>query len=349
MQLFGALAGLVLLGVVILDVFGTVFVPRGGAGVSTRHLYATVWASSSWVSSRSGPHRRAVLALAGPILLPLTVAVWVVGLVTAFTLIYLPYTLQLSVPQGEPGWTAPIYTSAYAATTLGVGDIYATTPLLRLLITVKAGLGFALFSIGITYVLSVYGALLRATALALHITSFIGRQAGEDAVDVVCRSVKTHSEEQTLAWLRQVVSELATTAQAQAQYPLIAYFHIPRDDRALPLALIDLLELLTVCRTLPDPLAYPSLTSGPTLVWAWRLTTTFVLEHADQIPSTDEGATEDSRLGAYLRTRERLMAAGIALRHDDEARSGYLALRGQWSSAGRGLLDHFGYQHRPDA
>lgn len=75
---------------------------------------------------------------------------------------------------------------------VGCRDIYAITPLLRLLITVEAGLGFALFSIGITYVLSVYGALLRATALAVHITSFIGRQAGEDAVDVVCRSVKTH-------------------------------------------------------------------------------------------------------------------------------------------------------------
>lgn len=115
MQLLGALAGLVLLGVVILDVFGTVFVPRGGAGVITRRLYTTVWASSSWVSARSGPHRRAVLALAGSILLPLTVAVWVVALITAFTLIYLPYTPQLSVPQGEPGWTALIYASAYAA------------------------------------------------------------------------------------------------------------------------------------------------------------------------------------------------------------------------------------------
>lgn len=94
--------------------------------------------------------------------------------------------------------------------------------------------------------LSVYGALLRATALALQITGFVGRQAGEDAVDVVCRTVRAQSQDQTLAWLRQAVSDLATTAQAQAQYPLIVYFHIPRDDRALPLALTDLLELVTV-------------------------------------------------------------------------------------------------------
>lgn len=349
MQLLGSLAGLVLLGVVILDVFGTVFVPRGGAGVITRRLYATAWAVFSWVSARSGRHRRAVLAAAGPILLPLTVAVWAVGLIAGFALIYLPYTPQFSVPQGEPGWVAPIYASAYAATTLGVGDVYATAPILRLLITVEAGLGFALFSTGITYVLSVYGALLRATALSLQITSFIRAEPGEDAVDVVCRSVKTHSEEQTVAWLRGAVSDLATTAQAQAQYPLIPYFHVPRDDRALPLALIDLLELLTVCRTLPDPSAFPSLTSGHTVVWASRMTTTFVVEHAEQVASAGDSAHEDCDLGAYLRTRERLLAAGIALRHDEEARSDYLALRRQWWSAGQALLDHFGYQHRPDA
>jgi hypothetical protein len=65
---------------------------------------------------------------------------------------------------GGSGPVAALYVSAYAATTLGVGDIYATTPVLRLLITLEAGLGFALFSIPITYVLSVYNALLRATA-----------------------------------------------------------------------------------------------------------------------------------------------------------------------------------------
>ncbi len=348
MQLLAVLAGLLLLGVLIVDVFGTVFVPRGGAGLLTNRLYRIAWAGWSWVAGRSGRHSRAVLAMAGPVLLPLTVAVWVAGLIAAFALIYLPYTGQFSVPQGESASVAPLYVSAYAATTLGVGDIYAATPLLRVLITVEAGLGFALFSIAITYVLSVYGALLRATALALQITSFVGRQAGEDAVDVVCRTVRAQSQDQTLAWLRQAVSDLATTAQAQAQYPLIAYFHIPRDDRALPLALTDLLELVTVFRALPDPAAFPALTTSPTVIWASRMITTFVVEHADQLRGRGDSSDEQTGLEAYVQTRQRLRTGGIALRSDEEARALYLELRQQWSGAGQGLMHHFGYCRQLD-
>lgn len=85
-------------------------------------------------------------------------------------------------------------------------------------------------------------------------------------------------------------ADLTTTAQPQAQYPLIAYFHIPRDDRALPVALADLLELVTLCRALPDASRFPALTSSPTIVWASRLVTTFVIEHADQL-GTPQGVT----------------------------------------------------------
>lgn len=128
MQLLAVLAGLMLLGVLIVDVFGTVFVPRGGAGLLTNRLYRIAWAGWSWVAARSGRHSRGLLAMAGPVLLPLTVAVWVAGLIAEFALIYLPYTGQFSVPQGESASVAPLYVSAYAATTLGVGDIYAATP-----------------------------------------------------------------------------------------------------------------------------------------------------------------------------------------------------------------------------
>ncbi len=223
------LAGLVLLGVLLGDVFGTVFVPRGGAGFITSHLYRSTWAAWKRAATRAGRHRRRILALAGPVLLPLTVAVWVAELVGAFALVYLPFAEQFSVPQPEaaPSWVTTLYASAYSATTLGVGDVYASTPWLRLLMTLEAGLGFALFSISITYVLSVYSAPLRATALALQITTFIGRPGDEDPVDVICRTVQSRSEEQMLEWLNRTVADLAATGQAQAQYPLIAYFHIP--------------------------------------------------------------------------------------------------------------------------
>lgn len=352
MELVSQVAGVVVLGVLVVDVFGTVFIPRGGAGVITSRLYQAAWAGWSWVATRAGGHRRRVLALAGPVLMPLTVALWVAELIAAFALIYLPVADQLSVPPSDsaPGWLASLYVSAYAATTLGVGDIYATTPALRLLITVEAGLGFALFSVAITYVLSVYGALLRASALALQITSFIGRSAGEDAVEVVCRTAHTDTDGHLLLeWLRQSAADLTSTAQAQSQYPLIAYFHIPRNDRALPLALADLLELVTLCRALPDASRFPALTSSPTIVWASRLVTTFVIDHADQLGSPSPQGDDDGDAKAYLTARQRLNLASVPLRDDHDARSRYIELRQQWSSHEQALLHHFGYTWAPDS
>jgi hypothetical protein len=140
------------------------------------------------------------------------------------------------------------------------------------------------------------------------------------------------------------VAELAATGQAQAQYPLIAYFHIPRDDRSLPLALSELLQLVSLIRTLPEPTTFPALTSGPTTVGAYRAVLAFVLEHADQLQGRDVGGDEDEGLSVYRHARARLEAGGIELRDEQEARSLYLGLRQQWSSAERRLLSHVGYR-----
>jgi hypothetical protein len=180
-------AGIALLTGVALDVFSTVFVPRRGAGWSTSRLYAGAWKIWTAVACAGGRRRRRLLALAGPVLLPLTVIFWVAQVTVGFALIYLPFIDQFSVPpqEGRPSWVSVLYVSAYSTTTLAVGDIYASTGGLRLLITLQAASGFALFSIAITYLLSVYNALQRATALALAVTCYVGREADEDPVDLI--------------------------------------------------------------------------------------------------------------------------------------------------------------------
>jgi hypothetical protein len=50
-----------------------------------------------------------------------------------------------------------------------------------------------------------------------------------------------------------------------------------------------------------------------------------------------------SALGGHVYARQRMAAAGIALRDDEQARGEHLALVREWSSPAAGLLDHFGY------
>jgi hypothetical protein len=339
------LAGVALLAVTAVDVFSTVFIPRGGAGWLTSRLYRGVWRGWSAAACAGGRRRRRLLALAGPLLLPLTVAMWVGAVVLSFALIYLPFQEQLTVPgSSDSSWVSALYVSAYSATTLGVGDVYASTGPLRLLVTLEAAVGFAVFSASITYVLSVYSALLRATSLALSITTYVGRQANEDGVDVLCRSIRTGSEIETLSWLGQMVIEITGTSQAQRQYPLVAYFHIPRDDRALPLALSDLLGMLTVCRSVLDTSAYPSLSSSPTTVAAWRAATAFVDEHGSELGEGQPRDGVERGQREYERARARLVAASVSVRDEQQARADFLRLLETWEAGEYRLLRHFRYR-----
>lgn len=181
-----------------------------------------------------------------------------------------------------------------------------------------------------TYLLSVYNALLRATSLALAVTTFLGRRSDEDGIDVVCRAVCTGSESAMLSWLGQTINELASTSQAQRQYPLIAFFHTPTDDRALPLALSDMLEFFTTCRALLDPDQHPHLSSSPTTLAAWRTAAQFVTEHGAEL---GRGGVPDARKRGreeYEAARARLLAAGVAVQTDAQARAQFLELHNVW-------------------
>ncbi len=99
-------------------------------------------------------------------------------------------------------------------------------------------------------------------------------------------------------------------------------------------------------RALPEPSAFPALTSSPTTVWAYRAVAAFVLEHADQLQGRDGGGEDDAGLSVYRDARERLQAGGVELREDEQAQSLYLGLQLQWSTGERRLLSHFGYEPR---
>lgn len=347
MTALSAVAGLVLLLALVTDVYSTVFVPRGAPGPMTRRVYSWLWSVVRRLATRiGGPRRRRLLAQGGPLLLPLTVALWALELVLGFALVYLPLADGFSYPEGStspPGaMGTALYFSGYSATTLGVGDIYASTSLLRLLSVTEAALGFALFSVSIAYVLSVYNGLRSSTSLALEISRFLG----DEPLDVLASARRSSAAEQELtSWLGTVGGRLSEVAQAQEQYALLSYFHIPHDQRALPLALGDLLELVTVCRCLVQESTAPSLVGGLATQATLRTGVAHVQERATttapQMAEASVSARE--REEAFQRAQDRLTALEVPLRTDPGARLDYLAMRASWDEQHQALRRHFGY------
>jgi len=339
--------GLIILCILILDVYVTVFVPRGQAGIIARRTYSCMWSGWRKIANRLPEGRRRTwLAQLGPLLVPMTVLIWGGLLILSFALIYAPWVqdFRISPPESGPmsDWAMAIYYSGYSAVTLGVGDVTPNGTFPRMLAVIEAGFGFALITVSVSYLLSVYSARNQATVVALTISRFIGRREGRDPVELLIGASRSGAEAEIGDWLGRMNADLVKLAELQGQYPLVNYFHEPDDDRALPISLSDWLELITICRTILCPVRFPGLATGPTTMAAGRIGHHFLNETAT-IDTEGENNLGEQRRRRYSIARSLLENAGVELRDDDDAWPAYDSLRRQWDMADEYVRQRLGY------
>jgi hypothetical protein len=166
-----SIAGAVLVGVALLDIFRTLWHPRGFGGVA-RSIFTGVWRLTRPLSRGERSSE-----LSGPLALVTTVAVWATMIVLGWALIYLPhlpegfnYSSSLD-PTSSSGLVAALYVSFVTVTTLGFGDIIPAAWGLRLITPLQALVGFALLTAAISWILQLYPALGRRRALARRLSA----------------------------------------------------------------------------------------------------------------------------------------------------------------------------------
>lgn len=164
------LIGALVVGVVIRDIFHTLWHPQGFGSIA-RRVAVGVWRASA-VAGRV----RSRGELAGPLAMLVTVGVWTVLAVVGWALIYVSWMpdgffFGTSLhPERSSDVVAATYLSVVTLATLGFGDIVPANSALRLLLPLEALIGFVLLTAAISWPLQVYPALgrRRNTALELH-------------------------------------------------------------------------------------------------------------------------------------------------------------------------------------
>jgi hypothetical protein len=173
------IAGTLIVLVALLDVFFTVLFPASGRGPIRKPLARLIWHAFRLIGGMStGQLRRNLLSYSGPVLITVTLSVWVLLLVLGWAMIYRPAlgtAVVASLGPTDTGWATAIYFSGFNLTTLGVGDVAAQTDPYRLLAIAEAALGFAFFSMVITYFLSVYSSLTSRNAFAQGLHYLTGK------------------------------------------------------------------------------------------------------------------------------------------------------------------------------
>ncbi|ELZ06512.1 potassium channel family protein [Natrialba aegyptia] len=265
------LAGLVVLAAVIIDLLWTTLWVDGGSGPLSGRLTTGVWHG---LRRATGDHPRA-LSLAGPIILALTLAMWIGLIWLGWTLLFAGGTTALVDSQtGDPAtWAGRLYYVAYTMFTSGNGDYTPTSSVWELVSSFTTATGMAFVTLGVSYVLSVLGAVSEKRAFASDVTglgerseafvrtSWTGDAAASDydsEIDSRHPDGGRASEAQNPFSgldlpLESLASQLSLLAEQHKSYPILHYYHSDQAMQASAVAVPIMDDALTLFRHgIPD-------------------------------------------------------------------------------------------------
>lgn len=216
-------AGLAIVAVVASDVTATLVVTWGGAGAwrPSRLFYRLSWRLWSRVGRGMSDvdRQQRFLGFYAPISVLLLLAIWVVGLLLGWSLVWLGLSHQF---QGINDWGAAVYYSGVVLLTIGFGDIVAHGMMPRLLTLTEAASGLATIALVIAYLPVLYGAYGRREARMLTLdlasgdritpTGLLLSQAPGNDVDTL---YDFFTEWQL--WIAEVL-------ESHTAYPMLAFF-----------------------------------------------------------------------------------------------------------------------------
>lgn len=247
MQPLYLLAGLVILVTVIVDILWTTLWVDGGAGPVSGRLATGLWYGLRTVSR--GNSR--LLSVAGPLILALTLALWIALLWVGWTLLFAGGSVALvSAHTGEPAsWSGYVYYVAYTMFTNGNGDYTPTAPVWEFASSLTTATGMAFVTLGVSYVLSVMGAVSEKRAFASDVTGLGHRSEAFVRASWDGRDDSTDNQFQGVELpLESLSSQLSLLAKQHKSYPILHYYHSEPGDEASAMAVPILDEALTLYR-----------------------------------------------------------------------------------------------------
>jgi hypothetical protein len=244
MHTFSAIAGILVIVLILLDAFESVVLPRRVA----RHFRPSVWFyRNTWrpwarLANRiaSPARREGFLGYFGPLSLILLLALWAGGLIFGFALVQFGTGehLQLS---GEPiTFSRLLYHSGETFFTLGYGDITPVSPVARLLAVLEAGLGFGFLGTVIGYLPTIYSAFSRRE-IAI---SLLDARAGSPptAAELLARFGSKQPQATLDQTLRDWERWAAEVLESHLSYPVLLFYRSQHNNQSWLGALTTILD-----------------------------------------------------------------------------------------------------------
>ena len=230
-------AGVLLILVGLLDVFFTVLHYDGFGFLSSRLYDSLFKVMRSLTRSLPRRYRALGLSMAAPLMVPVTITVWVFLVSLGYALVYyagMDGDTFFSLPGKslEPSPMEALYLSGVAVSTLGFGDITPTNALYQALVVSEALIGFGILTLAISYIIGVYGILQQLGVLSAGL-----HHQAQDTYDpwtILAPHFQGGNPVALESHLMELHRGLVEVYEGMRRYPIVYYYHSRRAYRSLP-------------------------------------------------------------------------------------------------------------------
>lgn len=231
--------GITILSVGIIDFIWTTLWPNGSGGFVTKRLTNGLWKMVK-VLSRG---RKGIMSLAGPVIIVGTLLFWILSMWTGWLLIFASdLTAFADTADNEPiSWSERIYYTGYLLFTLGNGDYSPKEGIWQFLSVTVAASGLIFITLGVTYVLSVLGALTQKRALAKSISGLAASPS-----ELVRNTWNGNDFHDLDLLLNSFSSQLNVITAQHNAYPVLHFYYSDQNEESLPLSIAIIDEALTI-------------------------------------------------------------------------------------------------------
>jgi hypothetical protein len=243
-----AVAGTLLMALVLADVFVTVLYARAGTGIISDRLAKAVWlALRRSAADRDGSR---LLSLCGPFIVIALLLTWSILLALGAALIVHPQLgIEITNSNGDTptDFVTALYVAGSSLSIVGGSSFAPQTAGAKLLFLLNSVIGTSVISLTITYLMQIYGALRSRNSLCLKIHALSGETG--DAAELLAHLFAKNQLSAGYNNLSELAAEVTEAKEAHHFYPILFYFRFPEPFYSVSRSWLVVLDAVALIRS----------------------------------------------------------------------------------------------------
>jgi hypothetical protein len=340
---------------VLADIFLTILYARADRTLFSRAVARGTWRVFRAASRGQGQRRPVILSFCGPAILVVLVLVWALSLTLGSALVIHPRLGQSIRVDGEPTPTdfmSAVYAGGNSLTFVGAGSFRPHTAGTRLFFLLNSLIGIAVTSLTLTYLMQVYGALVRRNALGLSLDLASGESA--DAAELLAGMAPEGQISGGYTNFSELAAQLTALKETHHLYPVLFFFRFTDSCYSVSRITLLIFDTVSLIKTALSDAKHSWVKESLAVTQAWRAAILILGMMEETFGPRAEDArrkepspgieTERQWRARYETALRRLREAHVDTVEDERAGAdAYVALRAEWSPIIERLAPAMGY------